>query len=164
MPKNSKNFSLPDFRRSTFRAPDPEVARAFDLTLTTAPEAPDADAERRRAASVAAVLADLDLPDVAPEAPARRRSTALPVPERGDASASSAADQRAPASPTEVPANEPDDADGADDRPTASTEPPADRDGVAAPAHPRHRADRVGNRRPSSGLRRALALGAAATV
>lgn len=164
VPKNSKNFSLPDFRRSTFRAPDPEVARAFDPTPTTAPEAPDADAARRRAASVAAVLADLDLPDVAPEAPLRRRSTALPAPERGEASASSAADQREPASPTEVPANEPDDADGADDRPTATTEPPADRDGVAAPAHPRHRADRVGNRRPSSGLRRALVLGAAATV
>lgn len=164
MPKNSKNFSLPDFRRSTFRAPDPEVARAFDLTLTTTPEAPDADAKRRRAASVAAVLADLDLPDVAPAAPVRRRSTALPVPERGDASSSSPADQREPASPTEVPANEPDGADGADDRPTASTGSPAERDEVAAPVHPRHRADRVGNRRPSSGLRRALVLGAAATV
>ncbi|GGI45008.1 hypothetical protein BCL57_000746 [Agromyces flavus] len=89
MPENTKNSFLPAFRRSTYRAPDPASAQAFDLAR----------------------------PDAAPDTadPTARRQALATVP-------------------------------------------------APAPGHPRHRADRIWNRRPSSGVRRALLLGGASAL
>ena len=86
VPKNTKNFPLPTFRRSTYRAPDPAAAQTFDLARTDALKA---------------------------EGPAVVSTPGAIAP---------------------------------------------------APRHPRHRADRVWNRRPTSGMRRALLLGGASAL
>lgn len=149
MPKNHKNSFLPALRRSTYRAPDPEAARAFDPASPGASDAPAADTHDRRAAAVAAVLADLDLPEAAAEAPVRRRSTALPEPAAAETSATADVDSR------EVATEDVGAAVERLERPAETT---------AAPPHPRHRVDRKGNRRPSSGLRRTVLVGCAAAM
>ncbi|MBM7503175.1 amidase domain-containing protein [Agromyces aurantiacus] len=151
MPRHPKNSLLPSFRRSTFRAPDPDAVRAFDRSL---PDVPGESVGVRdgRSSAVAAVLADLDLPD-APERPLRRRSTALPIPRHEDPLA---------------PAAEPEgDLAGPADTARPAELPPAPavvRDASSPTPHPRHRADRIGNRRPSSGVRRAILVGCAAAM
>jgi hypothetical protein len=158
VPKNPKSSFLPALRRSTFRAPDPEVARAFDPATPDASAAPDAGAVEHRAAAVAAVLADLDLPDAAPDAPARRRSTALPVPERHELPPTDGTAQ--PADTARIPTQE---GGARDDSPepggTDTGHPIASSTRLP---HPRHRVDRKGNRRnrrPSSGLHRTVLVG-----
>ena len=166
MPKNPKSSFLPSLRRSTFRAPDLEAARAFDPAKPDASAAPDADAVEHRAAAVAAVLADLDLPDVAADAPARRRSSALPVLERHEAPAMDDAAEPTATAPIPTQDDEPRD-DSADfddsaDADGAGTGRPVD--SMTGVPHPRHRVDRKGNRRPSSGLRRTVLVGCASAM
>lgn len=170
MPKNLKSSFLPALRRSTFRAPDPEAVRTFDPAKPDASAAPDADAVEQRAAAVAAVLADLDLPEAAPETPVRRRSTALPVPEPTVPVAPAADVPAEPIATAPIPVQV---ADARDDSGGVDSAGPAGADD-AVPAHPvesstrlphpRHRVDRKGNRRPSSGLRRTVLLGCASAM
>ncbi|MRX43098.1 amidase domain-containing protein [Agromyces kandeliae] len=198
-----RNFLLPAHRRSTYRAPEPDAARDFDLTQPPG----SADSDERRSAALAAVRAELDLP--APEIaalsatrPETARST-FTAASTADASASDStvpdpaepvppvvetpiADTAVPGSPTggdQVPG--PPAGDLVVDDPAAtsvdSTVPdPAepttpDAGGADAGARadgvrtlgggyrfPRHRADRRGNRRPSSGSRRPLIAACAA--
>jgi hypothetical protein len=132
---------LPTFRRSTFRAPDPEAAARFDLALPGA----NTDDERQPAADLAE-LAELRTESIEAALVEQR----LLVEERLVA---------------EVAADR--DATQQRDIPDAASPP---RPEVARASfvvravedrspHPRHRADRVGNRRPTSGARRPLLAG-----
>jgi hypothetical protein len=149
VPKILTRSLLPALRRSTFRAPDPEAARAFDPAKPDASAAPGADAVEQRAAAVAAVLADLDLPQAAPEVPVRRRSTALSVPERTEAVAVDVVAEPTRTAP--IPTEDGEARDHSDAADGEGTVPPIE--SSTRRPHPRHRVDRTGNRRPSSGLR-----------
>ncbi|MGR0320645.1 amidase domain-containing protein [Agromyces sp. ZXT2-3] len=205
-----KNFLLPAHRRSTYRAPDPDAARDFDLTQPSA----RAEADERRAAAHAEARADAVTPAAAtPGAeqvdgtrPGAARSTFTPatssdstVPDPAEpntpvadmpALGSPAEDGPVPGSPArDMPALGSPAEDGAEDGPAAgvpagtsvdSTAPvPAEpttpggsttdvdaRTGRVRPLgeghrFPRHRADRRGNRRPSSEPRRSLLVACA---
>ncbi|WP_438856104.1 amidase domain-containing protein [Agromyces sp. M3QZ16-3] len=79
------NFLLPAHRRSTYRAPHPDVARDFDLTQPPGRGEP----ETRRGSALAAIRAELDLPepaatadsaqDTAATRPGTARSTFTPA-------------------------------------------------------------------------------------
>jgi hypothetical protein len=136
-----RRLPLPASRRSTFRAPDPDAAARFDVALPGA----NTDAERQPAAELAE-LADLRTESIATALVEQR----LLVEER-------LAD--------EVAADR--DAAAGRARPDASMQPGPELTRTsfvrAAPddrtRHPRHRAERIGNRRPTSGPRRPVLAG-----
>ncbi|WP_400999983.1 amidase domain-containing protein [Agromyces sp. GXQ0307] len=175
-----RNFLLPAHRRSTYRAPHPDAALDFDLT----PPSGHAEPDPRRGAALAAIRAELDLPEPAADAtptgalhgatrPATARSTFTPAtsanPTLLDSTVPDPAEPNPPAADTPVAApidsTVPDPAE-----PTAPPASTADADartgGVRSLGEglrfPRHRADRRGNRRPSSGSRRPLLVACAA--
>ena len=142
-----RKILLPTFRRSTFRAPDPEAAARFDLALPGA----NVDDDRRPAAELAE-LDDLRSQSIETALLEQRRL----VEER---LAAEAAEDRAAASRRHGLAGE-ETATG-----TSAPRPQVARSSFVAgpagerPRHPRHRADRVGNRRPTSGPRRTVVVG-----
>jgi hypothetical protein len=179
-----RTFLPPALRRSTYRAPDPAAASDFDPTQPPG----DAEPDDRRAAALAVVRAELDLPEPeatvpsadAPDAPALEatrpgsaRSTFTPATTAPAATPAASVDSTVPdpAEPTtpaaSVDSTVPDPAEPTS--PAAST---ADAgtltDGVRTLGEtlrfPRHRADRLGNRRPSSGPRRSVMAACAAFV
>ncbi|GAA4067151.1 hypothetical protein [Agromyces indicus] len=143
-----RKILLPTFRRSTFRAPDPEAAARFDLALPGA----NVDDDRRAAAE----LAELD------DLRSQSIETALLEQRRlvEDRLAAEAAEDRAAAARRHGLA-----AEEADTGAVAPGRPQVARSSFVAgpagerPRHPRHRADRVGNRRPTSGPRRPVVVG-----
>lgn len=135
---------LPALRRSTFRAPAPEAAARFDLALPGA----NTDADRQPAEELAE-LAELRTESIATAIVEQR----MLVEERLLAELAADRDAAAERSAT---------ARTADQRPevarTSFVARSSDQ-GPATPGHPRHRADRIGNRRPTSGRRRPLLAG-----
>ncbi|MFC9917482.1 amidase domain-containing protein [Agromyces binzhouensis] len=202
----SRNLLLPAHRRSTYRAPEPDAARDFDLTQPPG----SADSDERRRAALAAVRAGLDLPEPEPEPeavplgatrPETARSTftaaATPDPTATDSTVPDPAEPVPPVVETPIvdtvvpgspagdgpvpgsPAGDP----VADDPaaisvgsavpdPAEPTTPEASSADAGAASgvrmlgegfrFPRHRAERRGNRRPSSGQRRSLVAACAA--
>ncbi|GAA1058640.1 amidase domain-containing protein [Agromyces bracchium] len=197
-----RDFLLPAHRRSTYRAPDPDAARDFDLAQPSVDAEPDAP----RGAALAAIRAELDLPEpeatatgapqeatrpeaarstftpaatanptpldstvpdpAEPNPPVAAESVVTPVVDDGLVLGSPAEDEVAAASDAApVDSTVPDPAE-----PTAPSASTADADartgGVRTLGEgfrfPRHRADRRGNRRPSSGSRRPLLVACAA--
>lgn len=147
-----RKLLLPASRRSTFRAPDPEAAARFDLAL------PGANAESdRRPADELAELAELRTESIATAIVEQRMLVEERLLAELAADRDAAAERRATL-PAAAPRPEaartsfvsPSSEDRADDR-------AGDRPGD--PGHPRHRADRIGNRRPTSGRRRPLLAG-----
>lgn len=139
-----RKLLLPASRRSTFRAPDPEAAARFDLALPGA----NTDAERQPAEELAG-LAELRTESIATAIVEQRMLVEERLLAELAADREAAADRGA-ATPTtaqrpEVPRTS-FVAHSSDERP-------------ANPGHPRHRADRIGNRRPTSGRRRPLRAG-----
>ncbi|MEI5585241.1 MULTISPECIES: hypothetical protein [unclassified Agromyces] len=136
-----RRLQLPASRRSTFRAPDPEAAARFDLALPGA----NTDDDRRPAAELAQ-LADLRTESIATALVEQRRL----VEERLVAEVT--ADRDVAASRVDREARE-------------APSPQVVRTSfVVAPSedrarHPRHRADRIGNRRATSGARRTVLAG-----
>lgn len=132
---------LPTFRRSTFRAPDPEAAARFDLALPGA----NTDDERQPAAELAE-LAELRSESIEAALVEQRRLVEerllAEVAADLDASRQRNASDAASAPRPEVA------------RTSFVARAVEDRE-----RHPRHRADRVGNRRPTSGSRRPLLAG-----
>ncbi|WP_353816746.1 amidase domain-containing protein [Agromyces sp. SYSU T00266] len=187
-----RNLLQPAHRRSTYRAPHPDAARDFDLTQPSADVEPDG----RRGAALAAIRAELDLPEsgvvrtasAEPTRPGAARSTftpaapgprtpidstvpdpAEPNPDAAAAGAATSVDSTVP-DPAEPTAPEPSAGDPGAPDPAAPHPGGADAGartagirGVGASfGFPRHRADRRGNRRPSSGPRRPLLVACAA--
>lgn len=132
---------LPTFRRSTFRAPDPEAAARFDLALPGA----NTDDERQPAAELAE-LAELRTESIETALVEQRRF----VEER--LVAELAADRDATAQRNVA-------VTASTSRPEVARTSFVARSGDDRARHPRHRADRVGNRRPTSGSRRPLLAG-----
>lgn len=132
---------LPALRRSTFRAPDPDAAARFDLALPGA----NTDAERQPAEELAE-QAELRTESIATAIVEQR----LLVEER--LITELAADRRAAAERVAPERAAPTRSDA---------EPPSlvVRSVDERPRHPRHRADRIGNRRPTSGRHRPLVSG-----
>jgi len=178
-----RDFLLPAHRRSTYRAPHPDAARDFDLTVPPGRVEP-AD---RRGAALAAIRAELDLPEPAavasdraqPTRPETARSTSTAPSARQTSLDSTVPDPAEPSLPaatapaaTPVDSTVPDPAEPT--APGAATIDPGAADAEARPdgfrglgaglGFPRHRADRRGNRRPSSGPRRELLVACAATL
>jgi hypothetical protein len=131
---------LPAFRRSTFRAPDPEAAARFDLALPGA----NTDDERQPAAELAQ-LAELRSESIETALAEQRRLVEERLRAEIAADRDAIRHRNAPGA-------------GAAPRPDLA------RTSFVARAedrsrHPRHRADRVGNRRPTSGDRRPILAG-----
>ncbi|GAA2029935.1 hypothetical protein GCM10009819_12050 [Agromyces tropicus] len=194
-----KNFLPPALRRSTYRAPDPATARDFDLTQPPGADR-SGDPAERRAAALAAVRADLDLPEPEATRPAASRSTFTPAASADDSTVPDPAEPSAASDPAPVSDATPRAAEASAgpeevdvvDAPVVATaeaapgpdsavpdpaEPEAPRATDEAPSEagtaglrtlggggrlPRHRADRLGNRRPSSGSHRPLLAACAA--
>ncbi|BDZ54478.1 amidase domain-containing protein [Agromyces marinus] len=135
---------LPGARRATYRAPDPETAREFDLNLRSTETATVEDA----AVPVTASLAD-DAPR-----PTVSRSTFAPTDRPGPGLDQTPAGDDAPSGG---------DASAGGDAPAALPDPEPDfAPDLDAIRNPRHRVDRRGNRRASSTGRRSLVVASAA--
>jgi hypothetical protein len=132
---------LPAFRRSTFRAPDPAAAARFDLDLPGA----NTDDERQPAAGLAE-LAELRSESIETAAVEQR----LLVGERLVAEVAADRDATARRNAPDV---------SWAPRPEVARTSYVARTADERARHPRHRADRVGNRRPTSGSRRPLLAG-----
>ncbi|MGR0219081.1 hypothetical protein [Agromyces sp. ZXT2-6] len=132
---------LPAFRRSTFRAPDPDAAARFDLALPGA----NTEAERRPAAELAEQAGlrseSLETALVEHRLLVEERLLAEVAADRDATSHRSAPDATAARGPEVARASFVVRASDEHSR------------------HPRHRADRIGNRRPTSGPRRPLLAG-----
>ena len=132
---------LPALRRSTFRAPDPDAAARFDLALPGA----NTDAERQPAEELAE-LAELRTESIATATVEQRRLVEERLITELAADRRAAAERSAPGP-------------GAASRPDAEHPSSVVRSVDEGPRHPRHRADRIGNRRPTSGRHRPLVSG-----
>ncbi|MGR2753988.1 hypothetical protein [Agromyces arachidis] len=133
---------LPAFRRSTFRAPDPEAAARFDPALPGA----TADDERQPSDERDA-MADLRTESIETALAEQQRLVAERLLAEAAADREAAAARIAHDAPT-----------GPAVARSSFLTRPVD-DDAHRPRHPRHRADRIGNRRPTSGSRRPLLVG-----
>lgn len=134
---------LPAFRRSTFRAPEPDAAARFDLALPGA----NTDDDRQPAEGLAE-LAELRTESIETALVEQRRLVEERLLEEVAADRDATAQRGAPA-PATAPRPEA-------VRSSFVARAPA---GDERPRHPRHRADRIGNRRPTAGPRRPLLAG-----
>lgn len=136
-----RKLLLPTFRRSTFRAPDPDAAARFDASLPGA----NADVEGRPAGELAE-LAELRTESIETALAEQRRL----VEERLVAELAADRDALTRLDPNARP----------EQRGPGKARTSFVADASNEGAHrPRHRADRIGNRRPTSGRRRPLVAG-----